>query len=166
MMDIDGLEARYEETKRESTRAREAYFLTYAEEIRAAARMPLMVTGGFRTKAGMEAAVSSGACDVVGVGRPLCVDPDLPKRLFSGEATTAPSYEKTMRIGPGVFGPNSNIDILKALNGFAIMSFFYDNIERLADGRATRERMMLLPAFVRQQLNETRKAKSLHRNYK
>ena len=43
MMDIEGMEARYEETKRTSTLAREAYFLTYAEEIRKVATMPLMV---------------------------------------------------------------------------------------------------------------------------
>ncbi len=161
MMDLEGMDARYEETKRESTRAREAYFLTYAEEIRNVARMPLMVTGGFRTREGMEAAISSGACDVIGIARPLCVDPDVPKKLLHGEMETAPSYEKQLRIGPGVLGPNSNIDLLKALNGFSVMAFFYENIFRMADGRETRESMAVFPAFLKYQIGEAGKAKAL-----
>jgi hypothetical protein len=161
MMDIDGLEARYEETKRASTRAREAYFLTYAEEIRSVAKMPLMVTGGFRTRAGMEAAIASGACDVVGLARPLCLDPDAPKKLMTGEVGALPSWEKTLRIGPGVLGPNSDVALVKALNGFAVTAFFYENIYRLADGRATIEKMALLPAFIKMQMREAQMAKAL-----
>ena len=53
---------------RESTRAREAMFLKYAAAIKAVARMPIMVTGGFRTLAGMEAALASGDADLIGLG--------------------------------------------------------------------------------------------------
>jgi 2,4-dienoyl-CoA reductase-like NADH-dependent reductase (Old Yellow Enzyme family) len=45
------------EVRKESTIAREAYFLDYAAKIRAAVEMPLMVTGGFRTREGMEKAL-------------------------------------------------------------------------------------------------------------
>ena len=161
MMDIEGMEARYEETKRETTRAREAYFLTYAEEMRKVARMPLMVTGGFRTRAGMEEAIRAGACDLCGIARPLCVDPDLPRRLMRGEVEAAPSYEKTLRIGPGVFGPHSKVDLIKALNGFGVMAFFYENIFRLADGLDAREKMAVLPAFIKYQMQEMKAARAL-----
>src|SRR5262249_30785851 len=40
-----------ETPKAESTRRREAYFLDYAATIRRAARVPLAVTGGFRSRA-------------------------------------------------------------------------------------------------------------------
>lgn len=163
MMDIEGMEARYEETKRESTRAREAYFLTYAEEIRKVAQMPLMVTGGFRSAAGMEAALSSGACDVCGVARPLCVDPATPAKLIRGELDKAPSWEKTLRIGPGIFGPASSIDLFKALNGFSVMAFFYENIFRLADGLEAKTKMAILPAFIKLQMQEAKAAKALKR---
>ena len=63
------------ETRSESTIAREAYFLEYARDIRAVTTMPLMVTGGFRSVEGMNAALASGQTDMIGVGRPLCVDP-------------------------------------------------------------------------------------------
>ncbi|MHA7871781.1 MAG: NADH:flavin oxidoreductase/NADH oxidase family protein [Hyphococcus sp.] len=163
MMDIEGMEARYEETKRESTRAREAYFLTYAEEIRKVATMPLLVTGGFRSRAGMEAAVESGACDLCGMARPLCVDPDAPGKLLSGEVDAVPSWEKRLRIGPGIFGPNSGIDLIKALNGFGVMAFFYENIYRLADGKSPKASMAVLPAFIKYQVGEAKAGRALKR---
>ena len=164
MMDIDGLEARYEEEKRESTRMREAYFLEYAEEMRAAVKTPLMVTGGFRTHAGMEAALASGACDLIGLARPMCLLPDLPAQLLNGEIETAPSYEKVLRVGPGFFGPGSKNDVIRAVNGFATMAFFYQNLFLLADGREAKERMALLPAFIRQQRHELKASKQLRRD--
>lgn len=163
MMDIEGMEQRYEETKRKSTSAREAYFLTYAEEIRKAASMPLMVTGGFRSRAGMEDAIASGACDLCGLARPLVIDPDLPNRFMRGEVDSVPSTEKRLRIGPGVFGPHSKIDLMKALNGFGVMAVFYENIYRLADGRAAKSDMAVLPAFLRYQMQEMKAARALRR---
>lgn len=70
---------------KESTRRREAYFLAYAERVRAARpELPLMLTGGFRTADGMVDAIASGAIDLVGLGRPLCVQPDFPADLLAG----------------------------------------------------------------------------------
>jgi 2,4-dienoyl-CoA reductase-like NADH-dependent reductase (Old Yellow Enzyme family) len=68
-----------------STRRREAYFLEFAEKARAAVAVPLMLTGGFRTLGGMADAVRSGAVDLVGLARPLAIEPDLPQRLLAGE---------------------------------------------------------------------------------
>ncbi len=70
---------------RESTRLREAYFLTFAEKVREVARAPLAVTGGFRTAKGMIEARESGATDLIGLARPLCLTPDLPNRVLAGE---------------------------------------------------------------------------------
>lgn len=75
-----------------STVRREAYFLEYARLIKQAAPVPIMLTGGFRTRAGMEAALAEGACDVIGLGRPMCVDTDLPNKLLAG-AEGAIAYE-------------------------------------------------------------------------
>jgi 2,4-dienoyl-CoA reductase-like NADH-dependent reductase (Old Yellow Enzyme family) len=44
----------------ESTVAREAYFLEFARRVRGVTRLPLMVTGGFRSAAAMEAALEDG----------------------------------------------------------------------------------------------------------
>ncbi|MER5392535.1 NADH:flavin oxidoreductase/NADH oxidase family protein [Saccharopolyspora sp. NPDC002686] len=72
---------------KESTRRREAYFLSYAERVRSELPdLPLMLTGGFRTVDGMVDALDSGAVDVVGLGRPLTVQPDFPAELLAGRA--------------------------------------------------------------------------------
>lgn len=62
---------------------REAFFLDYARAVRA--RYPnviLMVTGGFRSRAGMREALQSGACDLIGLARPSAVWPRLPKEVL------------------------------------------------------------------------------------
>lgn len=80
----------------ESTRKREAYFLEYARAMRRVATMPVMVTGGFRSRAAMDEALAAGELDVIGLGRPMCVDTDLPRRLIEREWTEAVSYENTI----------------------------------------------------------------------
>jgi 2,4-dienoyl-CoA reductase-like NADH-dependent reductase (Old Yellow Enzyme family) len=69
---------------KDSTRQREAYFLAFAEQVRRQTPVPLMVTGGFRTATGMQAALASGDLDFVGLGRLLCIDPAVPQRLLAG----------------------------------------------------------------------------------
>ncbi len=73
------------EKRKESTIAREAYFLDFADQIRKQVKCPLMVTGGFRTVQGMNAALESGACDFIGLARPLAVETDLTDRLIAGQ---------------------------------------------------------------------------------
>jgi len=153
MLGFDGLEPVFEKNVRESTRAREAYFMGYAEEVLKTASTPIMVTGGFRTRGAMEAAVDEGVA-VIGIGRPLCVDPDAANRLLSGEWDRLPAPERNFRLGPGWLGPHSPNDLIKAANGFAAMSFFYRNIIRMANGKPTREHMNLWGALIAHQLQE------------
>jgi 2,4-dienoyl-CoA reductase-like NADH-dependent reductase (Old Yellow Enzyme family) len=69
---------------RESTKLREGYFLSFVENIRDKVSAPLAVTGGFRSSAGIPAALDSGI-DMVGLARPLAVDPDFPNSLLNGD---------------------------------------------------------------------------------
>ena len=117
----------------ESTRRREAYFLEYARTIRTAAAMPVMVTGGFRSRIAMDEALAAGELDMIGLGRPMCVDTDLPRRLFSGEWAAAQSYEsgispakaglawfclQLLRIGDGL-EPDRSLDGTRAMEQYA-----------------------------------------------
>jgi 2,4-dienoyl-CoA reductase-like NADH-dependent reductase (Old Yellow Enzyme family) len=70
---------------KESTRRREAYFLEFAEKARKATKTPLMVTGGFRSVAGMNDAIASGVVDFVGLARLLAIEPDAPSRMLAGK---------------------------------------------------------------------------------
>jgi len=62
----------------------EAYFLSYASKIRQHIQTPLMITGGFRTASGMARAVADNQIDLVGLARPMAIDPDLPGKILSG----------------------------------------------------------------------------------
>lgn len=160
MMGLDGLEPVFEENVRASTKAREAYFMDYAGEVIAKARTPVMVTGGFRTKAAMEAAIEEGVA-MIGIGRPLCVDPDAPRKLLAGEIEAFEAFEKRLRVGPGVFGPHSSLSVMKAVNGLATMAFFYRNIIRMAHGKPTQAEMNLLGALIAHQRQEASDAKRM-----
>lgn len=85
----------------EGARPDRAYFLAYAEQIRAATTLPLMVTGGFRSRAGMLDALSSGKVDVIGLARPLVLDAQVARRLLDDEAVDL--AEPALRTGVRLF---------------------------------------------------------------
>lgn len=131
------------EKVKSSTRAREAYFLDYAERVRAAINasgrpLPLMVTGGFRTRAGMTEALAGGAVDVIGLGRPLIMEPDLPRRLFAGADAAAPVTIKKLRI--------------KHLEGMGELMWYGVQLRRIGQGRQpdpNRHPLLNLPHYMR-----------------
>ena len=104
-----------EDARSESTVKREAYFVEFAGKVRDAARMPVMVTGNFRSVDGMVAALQDGDLDMVGLGRPLIVDPLTPSRLLAGVMKKAPSAEASLSV-------------------FHLLPWFNMQMERLADG--------------------------------
>jgi 2,4-dienoyl-CoA reductase-like NADH-dependent reductase (Old Yellow Enzyme family) len=53
--------------KRASTAAREAYFLEFAERFARELTVPIILTGGFRSRDGMLGALRSGAVDIIGM---------------------------------------------------------------------------------------------------
>ena len=83
--------------QRQSSRDREAYFLDYARQIRTVVGMPIMLTGGMRSRAVMDAALASGAVDVIGLGRPMTHTPDLPRGLLDGSLAAAPAVKVRSR---------------------------------------------------------------------
>jgi 2,4-dienoyl-CoA reductase-like NADH-dependent reductase (Old Yellow Enzyme family) len=72
-------------TQKDSTKKREAYFLEYCEEVRQRVKSPLMLTGGFRSQKGMNEALASGACDMIGLARSLAINPEFVNELLSGK---------------------------------------------------------------------------------
>ncbi|KAF2768030.1 FMN-linked oxidoreductase [Teratosphaeria nubilosa] len=91
-VDLSGgtFESRAFEHKKESTKKRESYFIEFAEMIRPLLKKTkVYVTGGFRTAGGMVRAVEDGACDGVGIGRPLGAEPYLCKEILEGKVQGA-----------------------------------------------------------------------------
>jgi 2,4-dienoyl-CoA reductase-like NADH-dependent reductase (Old Yellow Enzyme family) len=126
--------AMFDEPKAESTRAREAFFIDYAEKVRTVSRTPLLVTGGFRTARGMNAALASGALDLVGLARPLAVEPDLPKRLLVDDSAEATK----VKLATG----------MKTLDSLLQGAWYQAQISRIARGEATRPKLSRAAALA------------------
>lgn len=111
-----------EETKKASTVAREAYFLEFAEKVRASIDVPLMVTGGFRSAAAMNAALGSGALDVIGLARLLAIDPEAPAALLQGQ-------DSAQRVRPITTG-------IKQIDQMGVMEILWYSLQlkRIANG--------------------------------
>jgi len=109
--------------RRQSTVEREAYFLSFAERLRQRVDVPLAVTGGFRSAAGMGAALRSGALDIVGMARGLALEPDFPSQVLSGD-------DAVSRVRPLTTG-------VRAMDKFSMLEVtYYENqIARMAEGK-------------------------------
>jgi 2,4-dienoyl-CoA reductase-like NADH-dependent reductase (Old Yellow Enzyme family) len=163
-----GAEGRAEDAVpvRPSTLAREAYFLDYAAAIRRVARMPMMVTGGFRTRAAMEAALASGDCDVIGLGRPLCWKPGFPRQLLAGEVAGIDRIEDRLKFaGRGWRSPSSALMPARILNVFGAQAWYYCQIFRLADGRSPELDRGLLASLAEYLADELATARRMHRAF-
>lgn len=122
---------------KDSTRAREAYFLEFAEKVRKRVTTPLMVTGGFRSSAAMNEALASGALDLVGMARPLAIDPGFPGKLLAGEPVTSP-------VSPRRTG-------IKAIDRMAVLevTWYERQLRLMGQGRDPRPDEHLLWALVK-----------------
>ncbi|CEN59930.1 hypothetical protein ASPCAL02371 [Aspergillus calidoustus] len=97
--------AQPQQEKSARTLAREAFFLEFASAIRhEIPDVPLLVTGGFRTRRGLAAALADNACDLVGLGRPAVVNPYLPNSVILNEdIPDEQAYFPTKPIPPSWF---------------------------------------------------------------
>jgi hypothetical protein len=133
MMNMEGVEAKEEQIVNvaPSTKAREAYFLDFARAMQEVVKVPLMVTGGFRTRAAMEYALESGGADVIGIGRPLCVMTDGVKQLLEGKIDELPRYENDRDLLPDSLNFLKRFQMVKMVNSFAAIFWFYEQLESL-----------------------------------
>lgn len=114
-----------------STAAREAYFLEYARSVRAVAgAVPLAVTGGFRSRVAMDAAVASGECDVVGLGRPAAVVPDAAGDLLHARTARLHSPQVSLRLPARLM----TIAGIRAVEGALDLQWHTDQLHRLGAG--------------------------------
>lgn len=114
---------------KDSTIKREAYFLDYAEKARKLLRIPFVLTGGFRSTPAMNQALASGAIDMVGIARPLAVDPATSQKLLDN--------------------PSHKIELKELTTGFAKLDFmtmlditWYEHqMERIGKGKSAKPNM-------------------------
>ncbi|MBX7539610.1 NADH:flavin oxidoreductase/NADH oxidase family protein [Qipengyuania sphaerica] len=146
LMGIEGVEEEPFQNVAPTTAAREAYFVDFAKAMQDAVSVPLMVTGGFRTRAAMEQALAIGAADVIGLGRPLCVQTDGPKQLMEG-ADDLPRYEDRVDLLPVWLGFLKRFQVIKAVSGFAGIYWFYQQLWLLGHEGRTDESFSVMRAL-------------------
>ncbi|NNF20868.1 MAG: hypothetical protein HKN67_02915 [Saprospiraceae bacterium] len=84
--------------QRESTRQREAYFMDFAHEIRKESKIPLMITGGFRSLKFCESVLKNNELDLIGFARPFLVEADFPKRFLQSPDSRVKDAEFDFKI--------------------------------------------------------------------
>ena len=135
LLGVAGMEEEEPQHVRASTRAREAYFVDFALAMREKVSIPLMVTGGFRSREAMEQALEGGAA-VIGLGRPMCVQTDAPARLMKGESEL-PRYEDSLALFPPWLSFLNRIETLRTIGTFGTQYWYYAQLDTLGrTGRA------------------------------
>jgi 2,4-dienoyl-CoA reductase-like NADH-dependent reductase (Old Yellow Enzyme family) len=146
LLGIEGTEPADNPDIAQSTAAREAYFVDFAKAMKEACSVPLMVTGGFRSRTAMEQAVESGAADVVGLGRPLCVVTDGPKRVLKGNESL-PRFEDDLSLLPERLQFLTKLKMVRTMAGFATQFWFYAQIYALGRTGAPDRSMSVFTAW-------------------
>ncbi len=132
-----------------STERREGYFVEFAREIAAIAKMPIMVTGGIRRRKVAEDALANQTggigVSVLGIATAMAYEPDLPKNWMNGQRTDIALPVVRWK------------DKRKA--GLATMMLAYTQIARLSIGKDANPRARPLIAFIRTQAKWMKMAK-------
>lgn len=110
----------------------EAYFADAAAAVAKSVDVPVLLTGGFRSREAMDGALQSGAAALIGIGRPLAVDPNLARRLLNGEVDELP------RPAPRIGGPQR---LQKLLGAAANTGWHRFQMERHGGGRSPISRL-------------------------
>ena len=74
-----------------------AYFVEFAKRAKEVTDVPVMATGGFKTRGQAVDAVASGAVDMVGIARAMVLNPELPNDWLAGDEgnSSFPRFEST-----------------------------------------------------------------------
>ncbi len=120
-----------------STLKREAYFLDYAEKVRKLIDTPLVVTGGFRSAAVMNDALARNVMDMVGIARPLAVEPNLPNKLLADK--DAKIELRTLSTGVRAVDKMAMLDI----------TWYEHQLERMANRKAPKENLSEWVSFAK-----------------
>lgn len=150
LLNLDGVEPIEEQSLARSTLAREAYFVDFAKAMREQLSIPIMVTGGLRRKEVMNHVLETGGADMIGLGRPLCVDADGPNRLLSGEEELV-RYEDCLSLLPSWLMWLTKFNAVRTINSFATQFWFYEQIANIGRTGRTDPELTVFDATMAQQ---------------
>lgn len=132
------------------TLAREAYFLTFAEQIAKSAHVPVMTTGGIRRLEVANHVLSSGI-DLVGMASALAFEPDLPN--------TWQEDPKHTGFIPSVTWKD------KTLSGLATMAIIKRQLRRLGAGKDSNPNVSPIFSLITDQFRQNKLTKRYRKRY-
>jgi 2,4-dienoyl-CoA reductase-like NADH-dependent reductase (Old Yellow Enzyme family) len=165
MMNLEGMEAVDPQKLPASTAAREAYFVDFAKAMRQTLKVPVLLTGGIRLLKAANHAIETSAADMVGLGRPMCVDTDAPAKWLKGEHELT-RWEARLRLLPPWLAFLKAIPMVRALDSFAVMFWYYAQLDRLGQGKPADPNLSVfaamreVDAFTRRMAREIRDART------
>ena len=145
LLNLEGIEPVEAQSVAASTRAREAYFVDFADAMRHEINIPLMLTGGLRRLDAMNAALETGCADMIGIGRPMCVVTDAPKQLLNG-LSELPRFENSLSLLPKALKFLNVIKLFRTVGAFATQYWFYEQIAALGEGGTARDELGVMAA--------------------
>ena len=145
LLNLEGMEPVEAQSVAASTRAREAYFVDFAEAMRREINIPLMVTGGLRRLDAMNAALETGCADMIGIGRPMCVMTDAPVQLLNG-LSELPRFEDSLSLLPKALKFLNVIKLFRTVGAFATQYWFYEQIAALGESGTARDGLGVMAA--------------------
>ena len=140
LLGTEGLEPAEDQSVRESTRAREAYFVDFAKVMQESLSAPLMVTGGLRRLDVMQQILRAGDAQVIGIGRPMCVDPYAPKRLLSG-AEMIDDHASSIGVVPRWLSFLKKVKAVKTINVLSAQFWYYAQLALMGEGKEPNRRL-------------------------
>ena len=150
LLNLDGVEPIEEQSLARSTLAREAYFVDFAKAMRDQLSIPIMVTGGLRRREVMNHVLETGGADMIGLGRPLCVDADGPNQLLDGADELA-RYEDNLSLLPSWLMWLTRFNTVRTINSFATQFWFYEQIANIGRTGTTDPKLTVFAATMAQQ---------------
>lgn len=132
------------------TLAREAYFLTFAEQIAANTDIPVMTTGGITRLPTAETVLSSGV-DLVGMASALALTPDLPNKWL---------------VEPELNGSIPHVGWKdKTLSGLATMAIVKRHLRRVGSQKSPKMQLSAIFSLVLDQLRAAKLTKRYRRQF-
>ena len=118
----------YENTMVQGSNRGGALFIDYAAKAKQGLTAPILLTGGFRSLAGMTQAVANGKTDLVGLARAIALMPDLPHRAATGQFDAI----DITRLSTGIRALDRRV------GSYVGVSYYEMQMARLAQGKAVR----------------------------
>jgi len=165
MMALDGMEAVDPQKLPASTAAREAYFVDFAKAMRQTLKIPVLLTGGIRLLKAANHAIETSAADMVGLGRPMCVETDAPAKWLRGEEELT-RWEARLRLLPSWLAFLKAIPMIRAADSFAVMFWYYAQLDRIGKAKPVEPSLSVfaamreVDAFTRRMAREIREART------